>query len=136
MTLRRDPLELAGWVLAALTVVFAAALAVDQRVIEGAPAWLKPAKFALSTSIYSFTLAWILRWLPEWPRLRRVAATTTAVVFVIEVVLIAAQAARGTTSHFNTSSIGNAVVFMVNHGNAGASQGAQDALLQWVHAEG
>jgi D-alanyl-D-alanine carboxypeptidase/D-alanyl-D-alanine-endopeptidase (penicillin-binding protein 4) len=29
-----------------------------------------------------------------------------------------------------------AVVFMVNHGNAGASQGAQDALLQWVHAEG
>ena len=29
-----------------------------------------------------------------------------------------------------------AVVFMVNHGNAGASQAAQDALLQWVHAEG
>ena len=29
-----------------------------------------------------------------------------------------------------------AVVFMVNHGNAGASQGAQDALLQWVYAEG
>ena len=29
-----------------------------------------------------------------------------------------------------------AVVFMVNHGNAGAAQGAQDALLQWVHAEG
>ncbi len=29
-----------------------------------------------------------------------------------------------------------AVVFMVNHGNAGASQAAQDALLQWVYAEG
>ena len=29
-----------------------------------------------------------------------------------------------------------AVVFMVNHGSAGASQGAQDALLQWVHGEG
>ena len=29
-----------------------------------------------------------------------------------------------------------AVVFIVNHGNAGASQGAQDALLQWVYSEG
>ena len=29
-----------------------------------------------------------------------------------------------------------AVVFIVNHGNAGAAQAAQDALLQWVYAEG
>ena len=29
-----------------------------------------------------------------------------------------------------------AVVFIVNHSNAGASQGAQDALLQWVYSEG
>ena len=29
-----------------------------------------------------------------------------------------------------------AVVFTVNHGNAGGSQAAQDALLQWVYAEG
>ena len=29
-----------------------------------------------------------------------------------------------------------AVVFIVNHGNAGGAQAAQDALLQWVYSEG
>ena len=29
-----------------------------------------------------------------------------------------------------------AVIFIVNHGNAGGAQAAQDALLQWVYAEG
>ena len=29
-----------------------------------------------------------------------------------------------------------AVVFIVNHANAGSAQAAQDALLQWVYAEG
>ena len=32
---------------------------VDPRIITGAPAWLKPFKFAISTAIYSLTLAWI-----------------------------------------------------------------------------
>ena len=32
---------------------------VDPRTITGAPAWLKPAKFAASIAIYSLTLAWL-----------------------------------------------------------------------------
>src|SRR5207249_11719161 len=35
-------------------------LVVDPRVITGVPAWLKPAKFAVSIGIYSFTLVWLL----------------------------------------------------------------------------
>ena len=35
-------------------------LTVDPRTIAGAPAWLKPAKFAASLAIYTLTLAWIL----------------------------------------------------------------------------
>jgi hypothetical protein len=38
---------------------------VDPRVITGAPAWLKPFKFAISTAVYSLTLAWIFGWLPD-----------------------------------------------------------------------
>ena len=79
------------------------ALLVDPRVITGAPAWLKPFKFAISTAIYSLTLAWIFISLPDWPRLRRVVGWTTAVVFVLEVAIIDAQAWRGTTSHFNVA---------------------------------
>lgn len=35
-------------------------LVVYSRVITGAPAWLKPAKFAVSIAIYCFTLLWLL----------------------------------------------------------------------------
>jgi hypothetical protein len=86
---------------------------VDPRVISGAPAWLKPFKFAVSTAIYSLTLAWLFQWLPEWPRVRRVVGRTTALVFVLEVAIIGVQAWRGTTSHFNVSTPLNAVLFGV-----------------------
>ncbi len=73
----------------------------DPRVITGMPAWVKPAKFAISTAIYSGTLAWLLRYVEVWPRLMRAAAQTTAWMLVLEVAIIDLQAARGTTSHFN-----------------------------------
>ncbi len=113
MAILRRPLEFVTWLMAALGVVFAALMLVDPRVIEGAPAWLKPLKFAVSTAIYSATLAWVLRFLPDWPRLARRAGAVTAWVFVVEVALIVVQAARGTTSHFNTSSLLDGAIFSV-----------------------
>ena len=89
---------------------------VDPRIITGAPAWLKPFKFAVSTAIYSLTLAWIFGWLPDWPRVRRVVGWTTAIVFVLEVAIIDAQAWRGTTSHFNVSTPLDATLFFVMGG--------------------
>ena len=86
---------------------------VDPRIITGAPAWLKPFKFAVSTAVYSLTLAWIFGWLPDWPRVRRVVGWTTAIVFVLEVAIIDMQAWRGTTSHFNVSTPLNAALFAV-----------------------
>ena len=89
---------------------------VDPRIITGAPAWLKPFKFALSTAVYSLTLAWIFGWLSDWPRVRRVVGWTTAIVFVLEVALIDTQAWRGTTSHFNVSTPLDATIFFVMGG--------------------
>lgn len=37
--------------------------------ITGAPAWLKPAKFAVSISIYCLTLLWLLTFVRGHPRL-------------------------------------------------------------------
>ncbi len=113
MAILRRPLEFVTWLMVPLGLLFAVLMLVDARVIEGAPAWLKPLKFAVSTAIYSATLAWVLRFLPDWPRLARRAATVTAWVFVVEVALIALQAARGTTSHFNTSSAFDGAIFSV-----------------------
>lgn len=93
--------------------VFVVGLAIDPRVISGAPAWLKPAKFAVSTAIYMFTLAWVFTYLGEWPRLRRIVGRATAVIFILEVAIIALQAWRGTTSHFNVSTPLNATLFAV-----------------------
>ncbi len=76
-------------------------LVLDPRTITGAPAWLKPAKFAASIAIYTLTLAWVFTHLGDWPRTRRVVSTVTAVTLVLEMIIIVLQASRGTTSHFN-----------------------------------
>ena len=86
---------------------------VDPRIITGAPAWLKPFKFAISTAVYSLTLAWIFQWLTNRPRVRRIVGWTTAIVFVLEVAIIDLQAWRGTTSHFNASTPLDRTLFFV-----------------------
>ena len=111
---RTDPvLAGTGLFLAALMVPFGFGLLLDPRIITGAPAWLKPLKFAVSTAIYAFTLAWVFTFLPDWPRTRRIVGASTAAAFVLEVVLIGGQAWRGTTSHFNTATPFDAAVFGV-----------------------
>ena len=108
MLARRDPLILFTALMVPLAVAFGAAMVIDPRVIEGAPAWLKPLKFAVSTAIYAVTLAWMFRYLPEWPRLTRRVGLTTAFVFVVEVASVALQAARGVTSHSTLAPSGTA----------------------------
>jgi hypothetical protein len=88
-------------------------MAVDPRIITGAPAWLKPFKFAVSTAVYSLTLAWIFGYLADWPRVRRVVGWTTAIVFVLEVAIIDAQAWRGTTSHFNAATTLDRTLYII-----------------------
>jgi len=107
------PLTAVAVVMLLAFVAFVAGIFLDPRSITGVPAWLKPAKFAISTAIYSLTLAWVFRALPSWPRTRAIVGWTTAIVFAIEVAIIAAQAWRGTTSHFNVSTVLNGVLFGV-----------------------
>lgn len=107
------PLTAAGLGLLILFGVTMAPLAVDPRMITGVPAWLKPAKFAISTAVYALTLAWVMTYLRDWPRLTRLVGWSTGAVLVIEVALIDLQAARGVTSHFNTATPFDAGVFAV-----------------------
>jgi hypothetical protein len=95
------PLTVMG---AAMLVTFFATLVgivLDHRVITDAPAWLKPAKFALSVSVYCFTFVWLLGFVENRPRLVRLVANVTVASTIVEMILIITQAARGTTSHFN-----------------------------------
>jgi hypothetical protein len=107
------PLAGSGLFLLALLVPMAFGLLLDPREIGGAPAWLKPAKFALSLGVYSLTVAWVFTFLPDWPRSRRIVGRMTAVVALVEVAIIALQAARGTTSHFNVGTPVDATLFSI-----------------------
>jgi hypothetical protein len=106
-----QPLTATGLLMLVVLAGAVVGLAVDPRIVTGAPVWLKPAKFAVSIALYAFTLAWIFSLIPEWTRTRRVVGWTTAVTLVLEIVLIALQAVRGTTSHFNIATPFDAVVF-------------------------
>jgi hypothetical protein len=88
-------------------------LLIDPRVVTGAPAWLKPAKFAVSIAAYTATLAWMFTLLPEWPRTRRVVGRATAAALVIEMLIIGGQAWRGTTSHFNVATPIDGALFVI-----------------------
>lgn len=107
------PLTATALLMIGALAVAAVGMLVDPRTITGAPAWLKPAKFAASIAIYTATLAWIFSLIPEWVRTRRVVGWMTAVVLVVEMAIIAGQAFRGTTSHFNVGTALDGVLFSI-----------------------
>ncbi|MFF5976222.1 hypothetical protein ACFY7C_32425 [Streptomyces sp. NPDC012769] len=89
--------------MAALALVSAAGLVLDDRVLVGAPIWAKPFKFSVSFVAYALTLAWMLSLLPG-ARARRVgwwAGTVVTAASLGEMVLITTQVVRGKQSHFN-----------------------------------
>jgi hypothetical protein len=107
------PLTVTGLLMLPVLAIAAVGLIADPRIITGVPAWLKPAKFALSIAVYVFTLAWMFTFIPGFKRTRRMVGWVTAIVMVLEMGIIAVQAWRGTTSHFNFSTPLNAVLFTV-----------------------
>jgi hypothetical protein len=106
-------LTLLGFIMAADLVLCLLGLVVDRRVITGAPAWLKPAKFALSVMIAAWSFAFCLASTRIWRLFTRPLDVVLTVGFVLEIALIDMQAARGTTSHFNLSTRFDAIVFGV-----------------------
>jgi membrane protease YdiL (CAAX protease family) len=106
-------LTVVGVLMFATLIAALVGLIVDPRVITGAPAWLKPAKFAISTSIYTFTLVWLLRFVRGHRRLVRLVGAVAAGGMTLEVAIIVLQVVRGTTSHFNFATPLDAALFSI-----------------------
>lgn len=96
--------------LLAATILLAA---LDPRQITGAPAWIKPLKFSISTVFYTLTLAWMLRYVPARPRLVALVSWATALGLLVELALIVMQVVRGVRSHFNVSTAFDGAVFSI-----------------------
>ncbi|MGW1838684.1 hypothetical protein [Streptomyces sp. NPDC002067] len=98
--------------MAALAVVAAVGLLTDDRVLVGAPIWLKPFKFAVSFAAYGLTLAWMLgRRGPT--RTGRWAAHAVVAAGITEMVIIVGQTIRGRASHFNVATPLDRALFQV-----------------------
>ncbi|HLL75376.1 MAG TPA: hypothetical protein VK421_08915 [Pyrinomonadaceae bacterium] len=108
---RRDPLLF--WVSVAhllLVPLMLAAVPFDDRLVTGINPWIKPIKFTLANAVYMLTVGWLFYHLPASAGARRRISQLVALTITAETVLITLQAARGTTSHFNFSSVANAGV--------------------------
>ncbi|WP_052732903.1 hypothetical protein [Hymenobacter terrenus] len=112
---RANPLlSLTGWANVALAVLALGLLPFDQRLVTGALVWLKPLKFSLSVIAFTWTLGVLLADLPgSVQRSVRRLSLGVAMSMMVEQTIIFVQAARGTTSHYNTSSLLDASLFEV-----------------------
>lgn len=112
----RRPLVILSGAMVITLFIALVGLVVDPRLITGAPAWMKPFKFAVSILIYAGTLWALLPAIADRPMLVRFVSWAIAIGLAVEMVLIALQAARGTTSHFNFATEFDAIVFRIMGG--------------------
>lgn len=95
-----------GALLFALMLPAAVALALDDALVHGTPAWAKPLKFMASLGLFAWTTAWFATALsPEQRRsgLWRATVWTLLACSTLELAYITAMAAQGVGSHYNFS---------------------------------
>jgi len=118
-------------VLAPMLLVAIVGLIVDPRTITNAPAWLKPAKFAISGMAMLLSLAWMFRDV-QTSRALTIVSAMLSWILVVEVAAIYLQAARGTSSHFNINTPLDTLVYS----SMGVGIGLVwllSAVLLWLH---
>jgi hypothetical protein len=77
--------------------------------LMGVNAWFKPLKFALSTVLFSWSMAWFCHYLTGYDQ--RFYSWSVIILLGFEIIYIAIQAGRGQFSHFNDSSPFYAMMF-------------------------
>lgn len=95
----------------ALLIVTIVASFVDPRFVTGAPVWIKPAKFAISSFLYLGTLLWMLSFIKGKRRLVNTIAIASGFSFLVEIAGIVIQAYRGVPSHFNNTTPFDSMIF-------------------------
>jgi len=75
----------------------------DATQILGINRWIKPMKFASSIGIFLLTVAVFLSFVRGYESSKLIVAWTMILTMIGEMIVIVLQAARGTTSHFNTA---------------------------------
>jgi hypothetical protein len=110
---KRNPtLYYFGWVNLLGAVVSLLLIQFNDTMVLGISAWIKPAKFFLSTTVFSWSIGWLLFYLNE-PRKVSLYNKMVIAVFLFENGYIVFRAARGETSHFNQSSLFTSTMYQL-----------------------
>jgi hypothetical protein len=84
----------------------------DNKIVLGINAWIKPMKFYFSVWTFCWTMAWYLPYLKR-PAKAKSYSIMVIVTMTIEMVIITWQAANGRLSHFNVTSPLYGVLFSI-----------------------
>lgn len=85
----------------------------DTRQILGLSPWIKPMKFMTSITIFLWSVAWFMPQTEPRPLARAIVRWTIASAMTVEILMIAMQSARGTTSHFNHATAFDDMIFSI-----------------------
>ena len=103
----RNPLLFGFGLLSLLSAIICIGLVVfsSENQVLGINAWIKPAKFYLSTTIFVWSMAWYMHYLPSLYS-NTVIAFNWVVILTLsfELIYITYSASKGELSHFNVSS--------------------------------
>lgn len=75
---------------------------IDNTIVTGVNAWIKPLKFFLSVGIYSWTMGWLLYYLQSQKKVKTYS-WAIVIIMVFELSVIVWQASNGRLSHYNIS---------------------------------
>ncbi|MBX7174797.1 MAG: hypothetical protein K1X72_27725 [Pyrinomonadaceae bacterium] len=98
---KQKPLMMTGVVSFICFLILAVVMMFDSTQILGINRWIKPIKFYTSIAIFVWTIAVFLNFLKGYEKASRRISWAMIVIFIVEMLIITGQAARGTTSHFN-----------------------------------
>lgn len=107
------PLVVFALLMVPATLVCLGGLAFDDRMMDGAPIWLKPLKFMISMLLYTATWAWMFTLQTRQRRWVWWTGTVTVAMLAVETVAIVGQVVRGEASHFNNETVFDSTVFRV-----------------------
>lgn len=106
-------LSAVGWLHVVALLVCIVSAPFDPRTVLGLNPWIKPMKFAISITLYVWTLAWFLRYLspPRWAL--QLVRWGVSLAMLVLMGCIWLQSARGAASHFNIATGFDMAVFAV-----------------------
>jgi hypothetical protein len=85
---------------------------VDNTLILGINAWIKPFKFFISTVALSWSMAWLLYYIKK-QRAVKIYSCVLIITLAIELICITLQSVRGQRSHFNVNTGFDSLIFSI-----------------------